>query len=118
MRIDIDETTVDDGSHYFCNGGLFTGELEETDPAGNVIALTPVTNGRPHGVDREWYPDGTLRSETTVVDGVATGTSREWHRNGRLAEERDFDERGRLIATRKWTEDGTPVQREPRNKAR
>lgn len=110
MRINIDDTTLDDdASHFLYDGEPFTGELVETDPAGSVIALTPVVDGRRHGLEQAWYRDGTLRSETTVVGGVAMGTSKEWHPNGRLAEERDFDDRGDLVAVRRWSEDGSPV---------
>lgn len=36
--------------------------------------------------------------------------SREWHPNGHLAEEREFNDRGRLVAIRRWAEDGTPLE--------
>jgi antitoxin component YwqK of YwqJK toxin-antitoxin module len=109
MRVNIDDTDMDDAQRFLYRGALFTGELVETDPAGTVIALTTIRNGIAHGPDRGWYPDGTLRSEIEVVDGRAVGTSREWHPNGRPAEERDFDEHGRLIAVRSWAADGTPT---------
>jgi antitoxin component YwqK of YwqJK toxin-antitoxin module len=113
VRINIDDADFDDGVFYRYNGELVTGEIVETDRQGNVVNLTPVTDGRPNGVERAWYSDGTLRIETTVVDGEATGTSRQWHPNGRLAEERDFDDRGRLVAIRQWDENGTPIERKP-----
>ncbi len=113
MRVNIDDTDMDDGQRFRYRDELFTGELVETDQAGAVIALTTVRNGIAHGPDRGWYPDGTLQSEIEVVDGRAVGTSREWHHNGRLAEERLFDDRGRLVMTRRWNEDGSLIPAEP-----
>jgi antitoxin component YwqK of YwqJK toxin-antitoxin module len=110
LRIDVDDADVGDGNHFWYQGELFTGELVETDRAGNVLAVKPVVKGRGHGIEREGYPDGTLRYEAPVVQGRPAGTSRHWHRNGRLAEEREFDDRNDLVACRRWDAEGNLVE--------
>jgi antitoxin component YwqK of YwqJK toxin-antitoxin module len=109
MRINIDDTDLDDAGSYLHDGELFTGELVETDREGNVLALTPVVKGRVHGIERTWHRDGALETETSVVNGVAVGASRQWHPNGQLAEEREFTDRGNLVAVRRWSEGGTAL---------
>lgn len=113
MRVNIDDTDQDDALRYVYNGELFTGEVVEMDKAGNVVGLTTVREGIPHGPDLGWYPDGRLEGETQVVDGRVVGTSRHWHPNGQLSEERDFDHRGHLVAVRRWNADGAPVPEDP-----
>ena len=113
MRVDIDDTSFDDGFTYMYEGEPVTGEIVETDPDGNVVTVIPVVDGVPNGTERAWYPDGTLRLEIPMVNGAVRGTSRQWHPDGRLAQECDFDDRGDLVAIREWTEDGTPVERPP-----
>jgi antitoxin component YwqK of YwqJK toxin-antitoxin module len=109
VRVDIDDTSQDDGFTYTYEGRPFTGEVVDTDDHGNVVGLTPVVDGIPNGVERAWYPDGTLRLEIMMVRGVAVGTSRRWYPDGRLAEERDIDERGDLAAVRRWDREGRPI---------
>jgi antitoxin component YwqK of YwqJK toxin-antitoxin module len=109
MRVDIDDTEQEDGFTYTYRGETFTGEVVELDADGTVVELIEVVNGVPHGIERAWYPDRTLRLETRIVAGWAVGTSRYWHPNGTLAEERDFDDRGNLVAIRRWDQSGQPV---------
>lgn len=110
MRINIDDTDLDDAGSYLHDGVPFTGELVETAPGGNVVALTPVVDGRVHGIERAWHRNGVLEAEIPVVGGVAVGTSRRWYANGALAEEREFTDRGNLVALRRWAEDGTLLE--------
>ncbi len=107
MRVNIDDTDRDDALRYIYDGAPFTGEIEETDRAGNVIALLNVRNGIQEGPELSWYADGTLETESTFVDGGIVGTSRAWHPNGQLADERVFDDRGHLVQVRSWAADGT-----------
>ena len=117
MRVNIDDTDMDKAQRFTYDGELFTGEVVETDRDGNVIGLTTVRDGIPHGPDLGWYPDGTLEGRTTVVDGMVVGVSSHWHPNGRLAEEREFDDRGQLVDVRRWREDGTPILTNPPRRA-
>lgn len=49
MRINIDDTDMDDNLSYTYNGELFTGEVVETNPAGDVIELGEYRLGVEHG---------------------------------------------------------------------
>jgi hypothetical protein len=109
-RVHIDDTDSPDGFGFDHEGRPVTGEVVDTDRTGNVNDVTPVVRGVPHGVQRAWYPDGTLRLAIPLFNGVARGTSRRWYPNGRLAEERDIDDRGGLVAIRRWDESGSPIE--------
>lgn len=113
MRINIDETDVGDDLAYRYKGELFTGEIVETDPQGNVVNLLTLVDGRGNGPEVSWFSNGQMKTETMLRDGNPIGTSRAWYANGVLADERIFDERGFLVETHRWNEDGSeaPVQR-------
>ena len=66
MRINIDEARFDN-HRYFYGDEPFTGEAVETNPVGQVIALTTVRDGIPHGPEIEWYPSGQVESERTFL---------------------------------------------------
>lgn len=106
-RVNIDDTELDDALAYTVNGEYFTGEVVESISNGQIIELTTVVNGEVDGPVRAWYNDGTVKLDQTVVRGRVVGTSRRWHPNGTLAEEREFDDRGKLVAQRSWSADGT-----------
>lgn len=109
MRINIDDTDIGDDLAYRYRGQPFTGEVVETNRAGQVINLMTLVDGRGHGPELSWFPNGQLETETLLEEGRPVGTSRAWHANGQLADERVFDERGIVIESRRWNEDGSPA---------
>lgn len=109
MRINIDDTDIDDSLHYLYQGEPFTGEVVETNQAGQILNLITLSGGRGHGLELSWHPNGQLKTETTLEDGRAVGISRAWHPNGQLADEREFDDDGDLVSVIRWNEDGSPA---------
>ena len=111
MRINADDTDLDVDGCVLYDGTPYTGEVEETAPNGQVIAITSYYKGFEDGPTREWYRDGTKRVEGESRFGVgAVGLWREWHPNGRLAVERGFSERGQQLYLRGWDEAGVLVE--------
>ncbi len=108
-RVNIDDTDIDDSLAYLVDGKYFTGEIVETNSTGRIIELMTVVNGEADGPDRAWYSDGILKSEQHLVRGRVVGTARRWHPNGVLALQREFDEQGKLVKERLWTEEGEEV---------
>ncbi|MFD0774129.1 toxin-antitoxin system YwqK family antitoxin [Streptomonospora algeriensis] len=100
--IDFDETEM-----VFYEGEPFTGEVVETDRAGNIVAAVAYNQGYRHGPWREWHSNGNLLIEGRVEFGKGpVGTWKKWHKNGALAEERRFDDHGRTLSIREWDENG------------
>lgn len=108
-RVDVDDTEWDDGLFLLHDGEPFTGEVEETDADGRLLALETYRNGLADGDALRWHQNGRLRSEVVSNMGHAVGRAREWHENGQLAAEKTFDEGGRLVEVSMWDEDGAPV---------
>ncbi|HEY4459878.1 MAG TPA: hypothetical protein VGN81_36545 [Pseudonocardiaceae bacterium] len=106
MRINDDDTDMDESLRILYQGELFTGEVVETDDDGTVIRLNTYRDGRVDGVQREWFNDGMLRSEYQASMGFPAGESREWHENGQLALRQEFDEYGVLRKREVWDEHG------------
>lgn len=110
LRVNIDDTDMnEDGSLLLHHGEPFTGEVEERDGDGRLVALETYRNGRAEGVSRLWHANGRLRSESDCRWGNAIGVSRDWHDNGQLAAEKVFDDVGALMEVRRWNEHGEPV---------
>jgi antitoxin component YwqK of YwqJK toxin-antitoxin module len=109
MRVNIEDTTVDEGETVLYQGEPLTGEVVDTAPDGTVITLRSYRDGREEGPQREWYDDGTPESEYRVTDSKLTGETLDWHPNGRLARRQEFDEFGQLRMREVWDEDGQSV---------
>jgi antitoxin component YwqK of YwqJK toxin-antitoxin module len=110
MRVNFDDTDMDDGLRTTYQGEWFTGEVVETDHAGNVTSLATYVNGREDGLSQEWYADGTLHHRGTVKRGIAVGTQSEWHPNGQLAKQLEFDDHGRQLSRRLWDPAGNLLE--------
>ncbi|MEU7948458.1 hypothetical protein AB0C50_27545 [Micromonospora taraxaci] len=91
-------------------GDLFTGEVVERSPQGQVIALTTYFEGMEDGPSAEWYPTGERKAEGSARYGTAVGVHEEWHRNGNPASRVEFDDQGRMLSRQRWAEDGTPIE--------
>jgi len=110
MRVNFDDTDVDDGLRVTYQGEWFTGEAIEVDRAGNIISLSAYINGREDGLSQEWYSDGTLRHSGMVKLGMAVGMHQEWYPNGQLISQREFDSGGDELARRRWDEAGNLIE--------
>lgn len=106
MRVNRKRTADTPASVLTHNGEPFTGELEDTDADGHVIALTSYVAGVEHGPQTEWYPTGEKHVEGRCEQGAAVGERREWHRNGQLAEYSLFNSFGEQVRLRRWDEHG------------
>lgn len=109
MRINVEDTDIDDGLRYLYQGEPFTGEVVEANQDGQILSLITLSGGIGHGPDLSWHPDGQRKTETTVQEGRAVGIGRAWHPNGQLAEEREFNDYGDLVRVSRWNEDGSPA---------
>jgi antitoxin component YwqK of YwqJK toxin-antitoxin module len=114
MRVNIDETDINDDQYVLYNGELYTGTVFEL-LHGKIHAEIDYVDGIREGMSRLYYPDGTLESEESFRDGLGHGRQRYWYPNGQLKEEM-FVDMGVMTSTRKWAEDGTlldPQTRQP-----
>jgi deoxyribonuclease V len=107
LRVNDDDPELDhdEDLYWWYRGELFTGEIAEHGPDGQLMSLAGYKDGWPEGWLRIWYLDGTLKSETFYADRKVVGVAREWHPNGTLAEEAVF-ENGERVETRNWDEQG------------
>ncbi|MGC5306229.1 toxin-antitoxin system YwqK family antitoxin [Micromonospora zamorensis] len=110
MRVEYDDVETEDDLRVTYQGELFTGEVVERSPQGQVIALTTYFKGMEDGLSAEWYPSGERKAEGSVRYGTAVGVHEEWHRNGNPAARIEFDDQGKLLSRHRWAEDGTPIE--------
>jgi antitoxin component YwqK of YwqJK toxin-antitoxin module len=109
MRVDEDDTDMDESGRVFYRDEAFTGVVVEKARDGSVVSTYSYFAGFPDGPFQEWRGADQLRKEGTMRDGRPVGVLREWHSNGRLAVEAEFDEHGSLIRKNSWAEDGSPA---------
>lgn len=68
-------------------------EYEVTmDPDGNLLQEVEITDGRPDGLTKIWYPNGKLRSEMNFHQGNLHGAAKRWSEDGVLESEDHFEE--------------------------
>lgn len=102
VRVNGDQTYLDEYGRTCCEGELFTGEVEDLADNGRTVLLGTYSSGIEHGRQQEWWPDGTKRADGVTVMGAAVGEWRYWHANGRLSELAIFDEHGREMSRKRW----------------
>lgn len=114
LRVNDDDPDLDqdENLYYWYRGELFTGEIAEHGPEGELVSLIAYKDGWPEGWYRVWYLDGTLKSEAFYENRKVVGVSRKWRPNGTLAEE-DVFEHGDKVETRNWDEQGHFIVRPP-----
>ncbi|ONI89429.1 hypothetical protein ALI22I_15520 [Saccharothrix sp. ALI-22-I] len=112
MRIDQDDTYVDDTQRVLHEGELFTGELETRDANGDLLELANYYEGVEHGVQEQWYPGGREKVQGISKMGKAVGDWYQWHPNGRLAVHRMFDDNGWPLHVKRWYAEGDLIQDE------
>ncbi|MFG1895784.1 toxin-antitoxin system YwqK family antitoxin [Micromonospora zamorensis] len=110
MRVEYDDVEIEDDLRVTHQGELFTGEVVERSPQGQVIAVTTYFKGMEDGLSAEWYRSGERKAEGSAHYGIAVGVHEEWHRNGNPAARVEFDDQGKLISRQRWAEDGTPIK--------
>lgn len=110
-RVNFDDVDSTDSLEYMVDGVLFTGEVVEFAPSGELVELVTVVNGLPHGPSLSWYRNGQLRLEQSVVRSRAVGRSRRWYPDGTLADELMFDDYGALTSKTVWNERGEEIER-------
>ncbi|MFI6267290.1 toxin-antitoxin system YwqK family antitoxin [Micromonospora zamorensis] len=110
MRVEYHDVETEDDLRVTHQGELFTGEVVERSPQGQVIALTTYFKGMEDGLSAEWYPSGERKAEGSARYGTAVGVYEEWHRNGNPAARVEFDGQGKLLSRQRWAEDGTPIE--------
>lgn len=110
MRVNREQTTDTTAGIRTHQGQPFTGEVEDTDAHGRVIAITSYVGGIEHGPQTEWYPTGEKYIEGRCEQGCAVGEWREWHRNGKLAEHSSFNRFSEMVHRRQWDVDGNLVE--------
>jgi antitoxin component YwqK of YwqJK toxin-antitoxin module len=110
VRVDYDDVETEDDLQVTYQGELFTGEVVERSPQGQIIALTTYVKGMEDGLSAEWYPTGERKAEGSARYGTAVGVHEEWHRNGNPATRVEFDDQGKMLSRQRWAEDGTPIE--------
>ncbi|AUG76249.1 hypothetical protein CFP65_1350 [Kitasatospora sp. MMS16-BH015] len=109
IRINGDQTYLDEYGRTCHEGEPFTGEVEEHADNGRTELLGTYFWGIEHGRQQEWWPDGTKRAEGVANMGAAVGEWRYWHANGRLSEVVVFDENGWEMTRKRWNAAGEVI---------
>lgn len=110
MRIDQNDTYVDETQRVFHEDELFTGELEHRDADGNLLELANYYEGVKHGVQEQWYPSGERKTRGISKMGKAVGDWYQWHPDGRPAMHRTFNDNGWPLHVKRWDAEGNLVQ--------
>ncbi|MGW0688441.1 toxin-antitoxin system YwqK family antitoxin [Streptomyces sp. NPDC002754] len=110
MRIDDEDTPMDDGMLVYYQDELFTGEVVSKDASGLVVDLVTYTNGVQNGPQGQWYSDGTKEMEAEAANGIAVNDFRTWHKNGQLSEHSIFNSKGRRTRRQRWDQDGNLIE--------
>lgn len=107
MTIEVlyDDLDYSNDCVYLLQGKPFSGVGVQRTDNGSLVCEVPFSDGKEHGVAREYFPSGKVKSETPYFRGVAHGVEREWHENGRLKTE-NHNEFGILMEATKWSVDG------------
>ncbi|GAB4583202.1 hypothetical protein Ntsu_10340 [Nocardia sp. IFM 10818] len=109
-NLDGDQISVGDDLRLEYQGEPFTGEVVEA-IGDELLSQEFYVNGIKNGPTREWWAGGPLKSEGEFRRGRVFGTFREWHDNGVQALEQEFNERGRMVSSRAWDEEGNPIEK-------
>jgi antitoxin component YwqK of YwqJK toxin-antitoxin module len=110
VRINSDDTYLDQAQRLCHGDGPFSGELETTDADGRRLELANYHLGIEHGLQQEWYPSGQLKDEGVSKMGTAVGDWRSWYPDGKLARHIVFDDNGAQIARKRWDQDGNLIE--------
>jgi hypothetical protein len=81
----------DDNSIAYCQGYKFTGTARMKHSDGTPKGEYPFTDGRMHGVIKEWGENGKQTVETNFEHGQRHGLNRYWNREGKLIKEQMYD---------------------------
>lgn len=76
---------------YFHANKPFTGVALATHEDGKPKGEYPFTDGRFHGLVREWWETGVQAVETHFEKGQRHGKNTYWDQNGRLTKEQVYD---------------------------
>jgi antitoxin component YwqK of YwqJK toxin-antitoxin module len=106
MRIDDEDTYLDDGNLVYYQDKPFAGEVVTRDAEGRMISLQNYFEGMPSGLQTHWYPNGSKRAEGNSERGVAVGEWRRWYSNGQLARYSVFDHNGQYVLCQEWDKYG------------
>ncbi|WP_194832263.1 toxin-antitoxin system YwqK family antitoxin [Nocardia sp. XZ_19_369] len=106
---DLVEADYDDKCDFYYQGQPFTGEMIETNAAGETVGITAYRDGVPDGPEREWFPDGSPRLEGQSTNGDPVGEWREWHPNGQISRHQRFDSGGTSLWQKHWDENGNLI---------
>lgn len=110
MRINSDDTYLDQFQRVCHGTEPFSGELETKDEEGRLVELSNYYLGVEHGLQQEWYSNGQLKEEGVSNMGVAIREWRTWYPDGRLERHLVFDENGGQVARRRWDRDGNLIE--------
>jgi antitoxin component YwqK of YwqJK toxin-antitoxin module len=109
MRVTMNDLEYDQDQRVRYRRTLYSGTAYELYADGTVMTELTFHQGIPHGIARAFYPDGSIESEWRSEHGRRHGSYRRWHENGQLAEDRIY-EHGKIVSSRAWDVDGTPVE--------
>ncbi|MFE3771504.1 toxin-antitoxin system YwqK family antitoxin [Streptomyces sp. NPDC057579] len=109
MRVDEEDTYMEDDMRVYYEGEPFEGEVVTRDEEGRMISLVSYLWGVESGPQTHWHPDGTKKEEGTCSMGLAIGEWRRWHPNGQLAERSVFSPEGRHLFRQRWDKGGNPT---------
>lgn len=86
--------------------GILHGTMVARGTSGQLLLRSEYAAGKKHGLQRTWYADGRDRSFGEFANGHYIGDHWAWHQNGKVMEFNRYDDRGKIIATKKWRSNG------------
>lgn len=90
--------------------GKMVGDYRDYDSDGNIGSQVGLdANGRKHGVGTTYFNDGKLESLGQWRNGLPVGVQNSYHRNGKLYIRLVYNEKGELLGTEQFSEQGVLV---------
>ncbi|WP_300757159.1 toxin-antitoxin system YwqK family antitoxin [Janthinobacterium sp.] len=94
---------------YELRGGKMEGELLIYYPDGKIASRRQVSKGKFNGVSIDYFSDGAVRSSMPMVDDLPVGEALEFYPSGSVQTQQQYDSKGRLRNTRRYSAQGLLV---------
>jgi len=94
---------------YELRGGKMEGELLIYYPDGKIASRRQVSKGKLNGVSIDYFSDGAVRGSMPMVDDLPVGEALEFYPSGSVQTQHQYDSKGRLRNTRRYSAQGLLV---------
>lgn len=89
----------------------YTGWVKSMHSNGQVELLGQIKDGKPDGLNTEWYDNGQKKQQISFKSGVPEGTWTRWYDNGQKKKESQYESGEELAdSVKKWSRNGERIE--------